>query len=102
MKVLVTGGAGFIGSHIAEYFAKEGHGTASRRKWITADAEESCTAHSAGRSQLCNAQAAVDGRAPRSRTHGSVIESTGQSSDVHVTGTLYGTIPGVHHQRRGH
>jgi len=25
MKVLVTGGAGFIGSHIAEYFAEEGH-----------------------------------------------------------------------------
>ncbi len=25
MKVLITGGAGFIGSHIAEYFAEEGH-----------------------------------------------------------------------------
>jgi len=25
MNVLVTGGAGFIGSHIAEYFAEVGH-----------------------------------------------------------------------------
>jgi len=24
MKVLITGGAGFIGSHIAEYYAKKG------------------------------------------------------------------------------
>jgi UDP-glucose 4-epimerase len=25
MNILVTGGAGFIGSHIAEYFAAAGH-----------------------------------------------------------------------------
>ena len=25
MKVLVTGGAGFIGSHVSEFYAKAGH-----------------------------------------------------------------------------
>ncbi|MDU4652550.1 MAG: NAD-dependent epimerase/dehydratase family protein, partial [Sneathia sanguinegens] len=25
MKILITGGAGFIGSHIVEKFSKEGH-----------------------------------------------------------------------------
>ena len=24
MKILVTGGAGFVGSHVAEYYAKKG------------------------------------------------------------------------------
>ncbi|MFN3967160.1 MAG: GDP-mannose 4,6-dehydratase, partial [Endomicrobiia bacterium] len=37
MKILITGGAGFIGSHLCEYLIKEGHSVICMDNLITGD-----------------------------------------------------------------
>jgi len=39
MKILVTGVAGFMGSHLAEYLANQGHEVTSRRLGLEISAQ---------------------------------------------------------------